>query len=384
MSKRESVWLKIAIEIAIKLGGKFEFQTEEYKNVLNEMLVKYNKQHIKKPEEAIRDTLNRHNPNSSRFNGNAIFENLSSGEWGIKEEYLQKINNKRTSFKDYVNNLEQEKITWTHVIIKMAKKMGGEVNFKAQNYENILNEAINDLGYEPKRDRLIENSQVSFSDNSSYLYGLDIFEREKGKGIYRLKNEFINKSIEQIIEIAKVKKHNIVIEELEEDFNFQNAIQERQLKNKGKKIKKPKVPDVAESIENKTENKSKIKYPRNPDNALYVQQEANYSCEISEKHKTFKRESDGTQYMESHHIVPMAMQHDAKKHNKRIVLDRVENIVCLCPNCHRQIHHGDIKEKEKIAKKLIKLKGETLGNKIFIKSENDLIKMAMGENIFKK
>ena len=61
---------------------------------------------------------------------------------------------------------------------------------------------------------------------------------------------------------------------------------------------------------------------------------ANYECEYK-NHKTFNKEND-KQYIEVHHLIPM------KEQNRMITkpLDREENIVCLCPNCHREIHYG--------------------------------------------
>ncbi|MGL4999965.1 MAG: HNH endonuclease [Cetobacterium sp.] len=42
------------------------------------------------------------------------------------------------------------------------------------------------------------------------------------------------------------------------------------------------------------------------------------------------------QYMEAHHLIPMNAQ-DSFKNS----LDVLGNVVSLCPNCHRMIHHGD-------------------------------------------
>lgn len=59
-------------------------------------------------------------------------------------------------------------------------------------------------------------------------------------------------------------------------------------------------------------------------------------CQIDrEKHSTFTSKL-GQQYMEAHHLIPMHAQKDFK-----INLDRVENIVSICPNCHAAIHLGN-------------------------------------------
>ena len=55
-------------------------------------------------------------------------------------------------------------------------------------------------------------------------------------------------------------------------------------------------------------------------------------------------------YMEPHHLVPMAYQ-EQFEHK----LDRVNNIVSLCSNCHNEIHYGmycnDLLEKLYIKRK---------------------------------
>lgn len=60
--------------------------------------------------------------------------------------------------------------------------------------------------------------------------------------------------------------------------------------------------------------------------------------------------------MEAHHLVPVKYQQLIwKKYN--INVDCVENIVSLCPNCHRAFHNGtkEVKTKmiENIYEKLI-------------------------------
>jgi len=81
-------------------------------------------------------------------------------------------------------------------------------------------------------------------------------------------------------------------------------------------------------------------------NALLIEKAKkrdNYSCVIDEKHKTFI--SNLKPYLEGHHVIPMYQQK-----NYNFTLDDVNNIVSLCPNCHREIHHSD--NKNKILEKL--------------------------------
>lgn len=61
---------------------------------------------------------------------------------------------------------------------------------------------------------------------------------------------------------------------------------------------------------------------------------ANGYCEGCENPAPFIRPSDGTPYLEVHHIVPLAEDGE----------DTVENAIALCPNCHREVHFGSKKE----------------------------------------
>jgi 5-methylcytosine-specific restriction enzyme A len=62
---------------------------------------------------------------------------------------------------------------------------------------------------------------------------------------------------------------------------------------------------------------------------------ASYKCEINPKHSTFLLEN-GFPYIEAHHLVPLSKQSELG-----VNLDVPENIVALCPNCHRTIHYSE-------------------------------------------
>ena len=76
-----------------------------------------------------------------------------------------------------------------------------------------------------------------------------------------------------------------------------------------------------------------------------------YECEYGklkgETHTTFKG-TKGHNYLEPHHLIPMKAQVDFPGKN----LDREENIVGLCPNCHSAIHYGDEATRKAVLKVL--------------------------------
>lgn len=53
-------------------------------------------------------------------------------------------------------------------------------------------------------------------------------------------------------------------------------------------------------------------------------------CESCDTSAPFPRASDGTPYLEVHHVIPLASGGE----------DTVDNAVALCPNCHRRAHYG--------------------------------------------
>jgi 5-methylcytosine-specific restriction protein A len=85
---------------------------------------------------------------------------------------------------------------------------------------------------------------------------------------------------------------------------------------------------------------------RDPRIAIIALERAGYSCEIDRGHKTFEVRNASHLFMEGHHLIPVQFQDDFE-HS----LDVPENIISLCPNCHRAIH----KAKANLQKDLIEL-----------------------------
>ena len=82
--------------------------------------------------------------------------------------------------------------------------------------------------------------------------------------------------------------------------------------------------------------KTGVKYKTNPRIAKTALQLAEYKCQVNmDEHITFTSKL-GQQYMEAHHLIPMHAQKDFS-----INLDRIENIVSICPTCHSAIHLGN-------------------------------------------
>lgn len=88
---------------------------------------------------------------------------------------------------------------------------------------------------------------------------------------------------------------------------------------------------------------SSTRFQRNISEATAALEKADFKCEVDPTHITFTSKSSGKPYVEGHHLIPLSLQ-DQFTHN----IDIKENIVALCPNCHRLLHHGTTEEKEGI------------------------------------
>ena len=95
-------------------------------------------------------------------------------------------------------------------------------------------------------------------------------------------------------------------------------------------------------------NTGKVIAKRDPAVAAKALKRVKYVCEADINHKPFLRKNN-TNYTESHHLIPISKYKDFADKN----LDTLENIVSLCPNCHRLLHHGRLIDKTLILKSLL-------------------------------
>ena len=152
------------------------------------------------------------------------------------------------------------------------------------------------------------------------------------------------------VKIDDVKKNQNIFEAHEE--LYQNPPKKKTVK------KSPKSPQIKEKELAEVKNSASNVRPRNPDYGEEAKQNASYKCEISEDHKTFGRKKDGQNFTEAHHLIPYE-QYDLYA-ERGLCLDRSYNIVSLCPNCHRKIHHGSKDDIEELIEQLYQTRGKAL------------------------
>ena len=87
---------------------------------------------------------------------------------------------------------------------------------------------------------------------------------------------------------------------------------------------------------------------------------ANYKCLINPAHETFST-TRNVPYMEGHHLIPCTVFNAKTMWEKtKKNIDCLENIVCLCPTCHRAVHFGNKETVKDIVNNLYSKQGETL------------------------
>ncbi|OED30395.1 HNH endonuclease signature motif containing protein [Methanosphaera sp. WGK6] len=94
--------------------------------------------------------------------------------------------------------------------------------------------------------------------------------------------------------------------------------------------------------------KSLKKHTRNYNLSVSVLEKSRYNCFFDKNHITFPSKSRPN-YVEAHHIIPLARENSFQS----VKLDCKENIIPLCPNCHRKIHYAKMKSKENMLEHML-------------------------------
>ena len=216
----------------------------------------------------------------------------------------------------------------------------------------------------------------SYTIESDYLYNLETYPQKlvidirkynpymfRGqrffKGTYKSLDEKIIRYLENYLENT---------ENFEDDL-FQDGIQKADYTTKDAlKNTYDKEPEYAD----RGGSPAVIK------NVAYAKQalnDAQYLCMADPNHNTFLT-NKGFPYMEGHHLIPCTANNAKTFWNRyRKSIDCVENIVCLCPTCHRRIHFGSDEEKNAIIKLLYNKQLSKLKKAGLNISEKELIEL---------
>ena len=144
-----------------------------------------------------------------------------------------------------------------------------------------------------------------------------------------------------------VSEPSRVSEQIDSEEAFQNSIQS---------VATPEIDigPVAKKAKKDT-GSSASAWPRDPAISAIALKNANFKCEVDASHVTFISKVSCKPFMEAHHFIPMEYQESFN-----VSLDVPENILSLCPNCHREFHHADNEAKKNLVMKFFKERNKQL------------------------
>lgn len=155
---------------------------------------------------------------------------------------------------------------------------------------------------------IISSSHV---DDTSRDLAKDILQKEQNSSLFEI----------------ETSDENTMINKINRDFAY-NEIETIQYDN----YPRPPKPLATTTL---------TQYPRDKQVAVNALTMAKHLCEVDSNHFVFRRKNATTTYTEPHHLVPLF----AQKFFPDVNLDREQNVVSLCSNCHNNLHYGaDIDE----------------------------------------
>ncbi len=145
--------------------------------------------------------------------------------------------------------------------------------------------------------------------------------------IYELLKSQISMTNGEFVNIDRIIELNNSSIDIVEDIDFIQIVQET---------------PVLEIVDRKVEAKKAVvvrtgTVARSNQVKSNVLAASSYKCEIDNDHETFLIKDESFNYVEAHHLIPLKYQNDFK-----YSLDVESNVVSLCPNCHRMLHHGTV------------------------------------------
>jgi hypothetical protein len=134
--------------------------------------------------------------------------------------------------------------------------------------------------------------------------------------------------------ISGVLKELGKFQDIQNKDPFSKTADREELEKKARQIRN--IPGRGKAAGNKTPKKVTTQtesYVRDPHVVSDVLDRANGTCELCNKPAPFNKPT-GEPFLEVHHVIALAEGGP----------DIVENAVALCPNCHREAHHGEYAE----------------------------------------
>ncbi len=149
----------------------------------------------------------------------------------------------------------------------------------------------------------------------------------------------------QPVDAERFSKIDEYFTEFEPDEDYQKRVQQAT----------PQIPSRTRQKPKYTEQQGHRKLVTRPELAAFCLAQAKYRCEANFEHTTFTSKVSGKNYVEAHHLIPLKYQPKFE-----FALDNQANIIALCPNCHRLLHHATATEKNIFLRELYNEKRESM------------------------
>lgn len=246
---------------------------------------------------------------------NGVYLSLNQGYTQYKETFGAKVGKQKMN-----------------EIANLASKILGEVNSNGFTTNKISLDATTDLG------KGYENGNIL-----SKFYEVGKIPREQViiDDLYYLLNKY--KTLTELVGDSLIDIYDTI-----DDEHFQAEIQN---------INKQLIPAGPIPRKNKTNSAASSKWSRSAQMSADALINADYTCEINPNHTTFLS-PNGKQFMEAHHLIPMEFQDEFE-----VSIDVPENIISLCPNCHRAFHNSNYNYKIDLISSIYEKRDKVLKNR---------------------
>jgi 5-methylcytosine-specific restriction enzyme A len=121
-----------------------------------------------------------------------------------------------------------------------------------------------------------------------------------------------------------------------EILEIQGKLDEDTFQKELQKGKRQELADGAVQKKDKRNSTTSSSWARKVNRSFMALDNAEFKCENDNSHFTFISDKTKHQFVEAHHLIPMEFQGDF---NVSIYVP--ENIISLCPNCHRAFHSAE-------------------------------------------
>ncbi len=240
----------------------------------------------------------------------------------LKEKFEEWFNVNKELKSNYVSDLDCSKI-----------------NNKNKLLTNLWNE------FSDKKDDIKSIFQLDSSDYLDHHENfLKYIEDNTNKSSFENCRAILNtykKFLEQI-KLEQIKKDQ------REDTDYSNDVDNSDARQEDYK----EYEDAHKKPLNLKDGKKSNGYQRKPTISKSAIIKAKYKYELDKNHTTFQSNTTNEPYMEAHHLIPFYNIEEMYNRFNKVNIDCLQNIISLCPNCHRAIHNSTIEHKKEILTKL--------------------------------